>query len=604
MSMPPRPPNRDDADDDDYSFRPRPGSRRASPPERAPTFRALIARLIVKQGGGKRGQGRAASKLGRISVRPPHELSRRCVIKGRYIAMTGTGRKRASAHLKYLERDGVERDGSPGRLYGADGAFDAEAFRAPVDHEPRQFRFIVSPEDAHLLDLTIFARQLMKQVEKDTGRRLDWAAVNHHNTDNPHVHIVVRGLDRDGDEVRIDGRYIAQEMRWRAQEIATRELGPRLESDLSRSRRAEIERARYTNLDHDIEALAKADGTVHQREILLVRGGEGRHCIGRLQTLEALQLAKIERPGVWRLAEGWTKSLRDLGEYQDILDRLKPFVGNRAVAFQVVDETRQVAPFEGRVVGKGLDDELGGRMFVAVQAADGKSFYVRVAPEIGETVREGDTIRVGFEVERWVKPADRIIARFAQANGGVYDPARHKRELESLPHSASPTVEPTPEQRVTANIRRLERLERFQLVKRSSDGRWHVRADLLTQLEDRERTHPQHRLRMERVGAVQSQAHAPARAPDVSELTALAERSARELRFAYVSEPSGFKGRVMECVVAPSGREYARVVDHRRGQFTLIPKPPDWERVHGRTVELSRDHGQKLVVRLDQGLSR
>jgi hypothetical protein len=71
-----------------------------------------------------------------------------------------------------------------------------------------------------------------------------------------------------------------------------------------------------------------------------------------------------------------------------------------------------------------------------------------------------------------------------------------------------------------------------------------------------------------------------------------------------VSEPSDFKGRVVECVVAPSGREYARVVDYRRGQFTLIPKPPEWERIRGRTVELSRDHDQKLVVQLDLGLSR
>jgi hypothetical protein len=31
-------------------------------------------------------------------------------------------------HLVYLERDGVERDGSPGRLYGADDTFDWEVF--------------------------------------------------------------------------------------------------------------------------------------------------------------------------------------------------------------------------------------------------------------------------------------------------------------------------------------------------------------------------------------------------------------------------------------------------------------------------------------------
>ena len=41
----------------------------------------------------------------------------------------GEGRKLAARHLAYLERDGVERDGSPGRLYGADEKFSAEEFR-------------------------------------------------------------------------------------------------------------------------------------------------------------------------------------------------------------------------------------------------------------------------------------------------------------------------------------------------------------------------------------------------------------------------------------------------------------------------------------------
>jgi len=68
-------------------------------------------------------------------------------------------------------------------------------------------------------------------------------------------------------------------------------------------------------------------------------------------------------------------------------------------------------------------------------------------------------------------------------------PRSPQGELESLQRSTSGAAERTPEERATANIRRLERLERFQLVKRSSDGRLHVRADLLTQLEDRKRTH-------------------------------------------------------------------------------------------------------------------
>ncbi len=164
----------------------------------------------------------------------------------------------------------VRRGGSMERTT----TFRAEEFRAPLESEPRQFRFIVSPEDGERLDLAEFTRQFMRQVEKDTGRRLIWAAVNHHNTDNPHVHIVIRGVDRDGDELRIDGRYIGREMRWRAQEIVTRELGPRPEIDYSRTRAAEVERERFTEIDEVIAEHADADGTADGREI--ARGARGR----------------------------------------------------------------------------------------------------------------------------------------------------------------------------------------------------------------------------------------------------------------------------------------------------------------------------------------
>jgi type IV secretory pathway VirD2 relaxase len=598
------PTNPRDALEDEHRFRPKIGRARPAAPDRGPTFRVQVARLIAKQGGRKSGKGRTASKLGHVAVRAPHALSRRCVIKARYIPIAGNGRKLAKAHLAYLERDGVERDGSPGRLYGSDQNFDADAFRAPVDGEPRQFRFIVSPEDAHLLNLTEFTRQFMKQVEKDTARRLDWAAVNHHNTDNPHVHIVVRGLDRAGDEVRIDGRYIAREMRWRAQEIATRELGPRLEMEFSLTRNAEVERARLTEYDRAIDAVAKPDGTVSLQQILAQPGGDGRLCIARLETLEVLQLARVERPGVWRLAEGWKESLQRLGEYQDVLDRLKPLVGNRAVAFQVVDERNQIEAFEGRVIGKGLDDELGGKMFAAVQAHDGRSFYVRLAPDIAEALAPGDTVRVGVDVARWLRPADLRVARFAELNGGIYDPARHQRELENLPRARAAANEPTPAQRVAANVNRLERLERYKLVTRLPDGRWQIRPDLVSQLQDRERTHPQYRMRVERTGPERAPAPTRDRAPEISERAALGQALAKDLRLTYVSNPPTFKGRLLECTVAPSGREYARVVDDARGEFTVIPKPPEWDRMFGRTIRLSRDREQKLVIQRDLGLSR
>jgi hypothetical protein len=173
------------------------GRRTRAEQEGVPSFPVRLARTAPRPArkGGLAGRGR--NQPGRISVREPHALSRRCVIKSKYVPTTGEGGRLAARHIAYLERDGVERDGSPGRLYGADEKFSAEEFRERIPAEKRQFRFIVSAQDGAKVDLTEFARQLMRQVEKDMGRGLTWAAVNHHNTDKPaRPHRRARGRPR------------------------------------------------------------------------------------------------------------------------------------------------------------------------------------------------------------------------------------------------------------------------------------------------------------------------------------------------------------------------------------------------------------------------
>jgi type IV secretory pathway VirD2 relaxase len=576
--------------DRDKELRPRMGRRRGPDRDRLATFRVQLLRSVNKMGGPKSGAGGASSRRGRIAVRPPLAGSRRCVVKARYVPMNGRGMRAAGLHLAYLERDGVERDGSPGRLYGADGTFRADEFRAPLENEPRQFRFIVSPEDGDRLDLTELARQLMDRVEKDTGRRLIWAAVNHHNTDNPHVHIVVRGVDRDGDEVRIDGRYIGREMRWRAQEIATRELGPRPEIDYSQARTVEVERERFTEIDEILAGHAGPDGRLTIGTLLAAPGAEGRVCLVRLQVLETMELARQERAGVWKLEDGWQETLHRMAERKDITERLWRIVGDRALRQRVIDGRAPVSTFEGVVAGKGLEDELAGTMFVAIMSRAGEACYVRVPPEIADGMRQGEAVRIGSDIQPWLRPADRIIARAAQDSGGLYDPVRHQRALEDLQRGRGQPDQPTPAERVTANVRRLERLARFRLAARLPDGRWRVPADLVAQLEAREKSHPQHRLRVQ-----------PVREWERDELAqAVAKRSG----LAYVREPAGMRGRCFACQPTESGSEFIRIVDEAGRRFALIPKPAAGQRLEGQVVTVTRDADGRLSVQLGRQISR
>ncbi|WP_282129984.1 relaxase/mobilization nuclease domain-containing protein [Roseobacter litoralis] len=136
--------------------------------------------------------------------------ARRVTVKARIVKLNpqrGAARGRSlvsakavDAHLRYLERDGVTRDGEKGQVYSADADIaDGRDFLDRGRDDRHQFRFIVSAEDAiDLSELRQTTRDLMTQMEADLQTRLDWVAVDHYNTGHPHSHILVRGVTDDG----------------------------------------------------------------------------------------------------------------------------------------------------------------------------------------------------------------------------------------------------------------------------------------------------------------------------------------------------------------------------------------------------------------------
>jgi hypothetical protein len=174
--------------------------------------------------GSRIGRGYAQGTVS-ASRRPAGQ--RRVVIKTRIVRIKAGDIGAVRAHLNYVQRDGVTREGAPGELYdeGHDRAA-AKAFAERSEGDRHRFRFIVAAEDsAELADLKPFVRDLMRQLETDLGRKLDWVAADHFNTGHPHSHIVVRGKDDRGRDFVIARDYISYGMRARAGELVTRELG-------------------------------------------------------------------------------------------------------------------------------------------------------------------------------------------------------------------------------------------------------------------------------------------------------------------------------------------------------------------------------------------
>ncbi|QDL91072.1 DUF3363 domain-containing protein [Paroceanicella profunda] len=382
----------------DENFRIRPGRIRSRGSQRA---RPIIAQALAaaQRAGGhisRRGRiiapGRSTFGRGRVaSLRATHRLghrSRQVVVKARVVRHGG--RASLAAHLNYLQRDGVTRDGEKGMMFGADSqGLDRNAFAARCENDRHHFRFIVSPEDApDMGDLKGFTRELMTQMEKDLGTSLDWRAVEHWNTDNPHVHVIVRGVAEDGQNLVISRDYIGEGMRATAREIVTRELGLRSDLDIRASLERQVDSERWTEIDRDLSRTLGREGVIDMAPEPDVRP-DGDHTlrIGRLRKLERLGLASEIAPGQWTLAGNAQTALRELGERGDIIKRIHKAMSDRGVdrgAAGYVLQPDPSQPVIGKLVDRGLHDELTGRAYAIVDGIDGRTHHVQF-PDIEAT---------------------------------------------------------------------------------------------------------------------------------------------------------------------------------------------------------------------------
>jgi type IV secretory pathway VirD2 relaxase len=421
--------------------------------------------------GAKLGRGHVAARLVGQRLGP---RARRVVIKTRLVVAKRSNPRATQRHLRYIQRDGVTREGGPGEVYGpATDHEDAAAFEERGQADRHQFRFILSPEDAvELADLKAFNRQLMAEVERDLGTRLDWVAVDHWDTAHPHTHIVLRGADEEGRDLIIAREYIARGMRLRASELATEWLGERTEREIRAARNREVTQERWTSLDREIQGFAR-EGVMDLRLDALDVEGRTRRAlhIGRLDRLVDMGLAKKTEAGVWHLDAEAESTLRTMGERGDIIRTMQRAFTQEQREYAIVNPSRLSAPIVGRIAFKGLADELYDRGYVVVDGVDGRAHYVPLARsvDIADLPMEGIVEVRGAAKAR---AADRTIA--ALADGGIYKTATHLAHARSDSHGHD-----DPEGFVEAHVRRLEALRRARIAERITEGVWKVPNDLL-----------------------------------------------------------------------------------------------------------------------------
>jgi type IV secretory pathway VirD2 relaxase len=473
------------SDDDD--FEPRLGRIRARGRPRGRKFlhRVLAAANLARGGVAIPGRSRRfdGTRIGRgagigrvLGMRDQFAAfrTRRVIVKSRIVKLAGKGLTAARAHVRYIERDGTTRDGGRGTLYGAEaGRVDGKAFLDRADGDRHQFRFIVSAEDGcDYEDLKPLTLRLMARMEEDLGTKLEWVAVDHYNTGHPHTHIIVRGKDDRGKDLIIAREYITQGMRERAAELVDLDLGPRSTSDIQAKLRGEVDQERLTGIDRALLRDTDAAGVV---------AATGRDAFdqairtGRLRKLERLGLAQPVGTARWRLDPDLADTLKRMGERGDIIRTMQRAYSARAnapaLADRIIYDPRapDARPLVGRLLERGLSDELNDRHYLIVEATDGRSHYVEIGKgEQVETHPAGAIVRVA-PVATGIREADRTVAAVAAANGGRYTIDAHLRHDPTATEAFAET-----------HVRRLEAMRRLTGgVAREPDGSWIIADDYL-----------------------------------------------------------------------------------------------------------------------------
>ncbi len=370
-------------------------------------IRAAIAKRTWK-GSGLKGSGPSGQRAARsgAGARPatahygaPKTTSvahRRVVVKTHFVAHGSSRGAPLRAHITYLAREGKgpargqdqtgdgpsqaagrevdfltrEEEFGQARYPFYDGSWvepDARSITAGWTEDAHHIRMIVSAEDGEALgDLKPFIREVMAGLEVRLGIKLDWLAVNHSDTDNPHTHVLIRGRRADGAVLVIPPRWLTSGIRRLAQDIATRVLGPRLDADLVAERARELATMDLTARDGELlrKAQLNSGGVVWPERADLA---------ARLERLSGWGLAERTREGGWRLDDDMPSKLKAMAALEAIERLVAAKHGERMLLLEA-DRTR---PETGKLVYAGRPDEFSDEFVAVIETGHGMQRYAR-----------------------------------------------------------------------------------------------------------------------------------------------------------------------------------------------------------------------------------
>jgi type IV secretory pathway VirD2 relaxase len=305
------------------------------------------------------GSSRALAKALMRGRRPPRPFAfdgrQRAVVKLHYFSHAKGGAGALKAHARYIARDSAAkkpgipleepRTEQPGRESGdaaggrrqqqqqerqehwvfydatRDSVSGARLAEEWAKSDKRHFRIILSAENGGRIgDLRAYTRDVMARAEAALGEKLQWFAVDHWDTDNPHSHIVLRGVREDGRDLIIPREFVQHGFRDAARDAATNRLGSRTRDDARRALQREAISHGPTRLDGLIEAQLDKKRRVRLAELAAPNGSPDMTDAlkTRARELQRLGLAREVRRNVLQFEAGWRDALKAMELHLDI----------------------------------------------------------------------------------------------------------------------------------------------------------------------------------------------------------------------------------------------------------------------------------------------
>lgn len=367
------------------------------------------------------------------------QYSQRVVVKFRVTKGSGPkSSQRLRAHVRYLFRGHAGLDNEPPKGISFSGEIFDQGTTKFKDWEtdPHHFRAIVSPQAGHELPLLEFAKELMSRAEKVLGRGLEWHAVAHFNTDNPHIHILIRGVDRDGKVLRLSREFISYGLRKEAEKLANERLGYRAERDVFREAEEQVRKTGPTLIDYWIKGRLTAGGHYFTKGPFHSSSETKRRLLirERLQFLQGLELAKKTSSG-YLVSQDFIRTLQAKERSLNLSAEMRLMEGDYVGRERIILDRR--TPLKEKITGIVLNrvplSELSDHFALIIAASDGNTYYVPLAEEsempLAKIPQHG-VVTIEAKRRASVTSTDNAIDRYMRLTGTqVYRRSDHQAWL-------------------------------------------------------------------------------------------------------------------------------------------------------------------------------